>query len=205
MSAADARKWTAALAVAGALVLVAVATFTPPTERAGLFARCAGWVAALFVLGALLASPLMRWMRKPATHLRRGLGLMGAAFGVVHGGFAFFVRSGGEVAALSTSAQLRAGLSALAILALLALTSFPELNKALRVRAWTALHRLVYVAAALIALHAILSPFASMRWALGYGVLVGVALLLRLLPRRAARGDGAQEPAAPEPGSTRGS
>lgn len=198
MSAADARRWAAALAVAGTLALLAVAAFADPPQRASLFTRSAGWIAALFVLGSLLASPLARWRGKPATHLRRALGLVGAAFASVHGALAFFTQSGGEVAALSTSAQLRAGLTALAILALLCVTSFPELNRALKVRAWTALHRLVYVAGGLIALHAILSPFASMRWALGYAALVAVALLLRFLPGRASRSAAAASSEAPD-------
>jgi DMSO/TMAO reductase YedYZ heme-binding membrane subunit len=87
------------------------------------------------------------------------------------------------------SAQLIAGLSALAVLTLLLLTSFAAVITRLRLRYWKELHRLSYAAALLVAQHVLLAPFAG-RW-LALALLAAVAALLavRVVLRGGGRGE----------------
>jgi DMSO/TMAO reductase YedYZ heme-binding membrane subunit len=78
----------------------------------------------------------------------------------------------------------RAGVVAALLLALLLLTSYPRVVRALRIRLWKELHRLAYVVALLVVHHLALAPFAPKR-----AVFVGAALFAllwstRFLPTR---------------------
>ena len=155
-------------------------------------ARALGWQAFGALCVALCVTPIARlaarftqarsgWSRE----LRRGLGLLAATTGLVHAAIAWraipAVRAG-----LFESAQLRAGVAALAILCLLYLTSFRSLVRRLSLGFWKELHRLAYVAFALVALHALFGAFTPLRtvlWLAGCTLLIG---LLRLLPRKRA-------------------
>jgi DMSO/TMAO reductase YedYZ heme-binding membrane subunit len=82
---------------------------------------------------------------------------------------------------------LRHGALALLILVTLLVTSFPMLQRALRVRAWSALHRLAYFAAIFASLHALGSPFGSTEVGLAACTTTLVLLIARpltLLVRR---------------------
>lgn len=72
---------------------------------------------------------------------------------------------------------LRHGALALVLLGALSLTSFPAVTRALHVRAWSALHRLVYPAALLAALHATAAPFGDVSGG-AFALFLVVALLL---------------------------
>ncbi len=79
---------------------------------------------------------------------------------------------------------MRAGLSALLILSLLLMTSFPSTVRRLHLRGWKELHRLAYVAFACVIHHCLLSPFAPRTWLLGVVTVVLLIGSLRLWPRK---------------------
>ena len=138
--------------------------------------------AALTLLIASLACSPLALLTTPAWSValraaRRRLGITSALVALAHASLALSRYLApltlGPVGAL---AWLRHGALALAILLALLTTSFPRVTAALRVRAWSALHRLVYPAALLASLHALAVPFGSVR--VGILALSAVATLL---------------------------
>ena len=188
-----------ALAI-GALALVAILAALDPWSAARplQLARGSGWVACGALLIALAATPLARLVRTlstrarsaqawviPAPVLRRAFGMGAAWLGAAHALAALLGPLDGEPRALLQTSQLLAGASALAVLALLLLTSFERVIQALRLREWKALHRLAYVAALLVAQHVLLAPFP--RRALALGLLAAVLGLLAVRALRVRR------------------
>ncbi len=178
-------------------------------------AHLLGWLAALALVSSLLTSLLARWAMGPRrarlVAARRLLGLAGFGLAVVHAlasiGTALLPRSPAALwTMLDALAYLRHGALALALLAPLALTSFAKVNARLRLRAWGALHRLVYAASVLVALHVLAGPEADPRLALTLAVVMALLLLGRVVPvRRSAAGPGGGERADAEPSLTTGS
>ncbi|HMI91757.1 MAG TPA: ferric reductase-like transmembrane domain-containing protein, partial [Polyangiales bacterium] len=153
-----------------ALVAALAALQSWSAERSLLLARGSGWVACGALLISLAGTAVGRsaWARRwaiPAPVWRRAFGMAAAWLGGVHALAALLGRLDGQASALLRSAQLIAGLSALAVLALLLLTSFEAVIRRLRLRYWKELHRLSYAAALLVAQHVLLAPFASRRLA----------------------------------------
>ena len=122
------------------------------------------------------------------TAIRRAFGIVSAWLAAVHGTWAFLIYLDASWQAVAYWPYLRAGAVALAILLALLLTSFPRWVRALRIRLWKSLHRLVYVAAILVFQHLLLAPFASKRIVFAlFAALVAVEAL-RFLPIRRSAG-----------------
>jgi DMSO/TMAO reductase YedYZ heme-binding membrane subunit len=152
-------------------------------SRAVALTRACGWGALLALCAALCASPLerlARWRgRAPSALLpagRRALGIAAGSCALLHAAAAL-VWLPGTRETLWSAAQLRMGLAALSILALLLATSFRPL-----LHSWKELHRLAYVAALCAFLHVIFGPFAPLRSVLavaGFTFAFGWLRLLR--------------------------
>ena len=144
-------------------------------------ARGLGYLAFVLLSAALCVSPLGRWLRE-SSKLRRALGLAAAGWALFHAEVGLW-SSPLSVSVQLDDPQLRFGFGALAVLGLLAVTSFPGAVRALKLRSWKELHRLAYVAWICALLHGLLSPYA---WVPGLCVIAVVVLALaplRLLPR----------------------
>jgi sulfoxide reductase heme-binding subunit YedZ len=144
--------------------------------------RACGWGALLALCAALCATPLERLARFRGRSLgaalhssRRALGIAAGSCGLLHAAAALIWLPGTRET-LWSAAQLRAGLAALLILALLLATSFRPL-----VRSWKELHRLAYVAAPCAFLHVLWGPFAALRSVLALAAFTLAFGLLRWL------------------------
>jgi len=149
-----------------ALLLFGYALSTT-TTRDLFVIRLVQWYAfcaAIFLYAALLISPLYHsFPNLPGKILlvkaRKAIGVSAFFFGLIHGSLAFFGNLGGfaGLAFLSTKFLIAISLSftGLIILALLAATSLHRLEKALGKR-WKPIHRLVYLAGALVFTHALM-------------------------------------------------
>ncbi len=149
-----------------------------------------GGAALTLLLSSLACSPLASAVGRSVAgaaalavalrRTRRWLGLAAAGTALAHaligcGGYL----GGIDVAAIARVPWLRHGGLALLVLGALSLTSFPVVTRALRVKAWSALHRFVYAAAVLAALHAVGTPFGDV----GAGVFALAVVALLLLAR----------------------
>jgi len=158
-----------------------------------LLARSTGWCAIGALLLSLTCSPLHRLLRRSPKgqhhpvvtalpRLRRALGLASAIFAAAHALVGLLGPLDGALPAVVTWPFLRAGLAALAILGLLFLTSFPRVNRALRIRAFKSLHRLAHGAFLLVFLHLVLGPYAPRTAVVVVGALYGVLVAVRTMP-----------------------
>lgn len=173
---------TLALALA-ALVAVVLGALALPGH--GL-TRATGAAAITLLLVALAASPIARLVPPvwavPLRGARRRVGIASALVAAGHAVLALAsYLSPLALGPLLALPWLRHGAIALAILVALLLTSFPVLQRALRVRAWSALHRLAYVAGVFGALHAAGVPFGSVYVGLTALSLLAILLLARPL------------------------
>jgi sulfoxide reductase heme-binding subunit YedZ len=152
--------------------------------RSFAMARISGWVAVVGLAFGLCVTPLSRVARLSALSAwRRAIGVCTALAASVHVILSFTGPLDGAWRAVLTWSYLSAGALAFGVLLLLLLTSFPRVIRALRVRHWKVLHRLVYAAAAFVVAHLMLSPWGSVLIkGLVCGVLVG-ALVFRMLRR----------------------
>ncbi len=199
MRALDQRLTVAALGLA-ALAGVWAATLARPGH--GL-ARGTGTVAIVLLLLALASSPAAPWLAPArAVALRVGRRRVGIAAALVALGHACIALSSYVsplvLSPIAAVPWLRHGALALGILAALLLTSFAAVQRALRVRAWSALHRLVYAAAILASLHALGVPFGSGLPGAAALLVTALSLLARPASRLARR---RRPPAAPETGA----
>ena len=167
--------------LASLAIALAVAGFGErwASARWVLLARVSGWAAGGLLLGALAVPPLeagRRW--------RRPLGVAAATGALVHAALSLAGPLRDAWPAPLTWPTYRAGLAATGILALLLVTSSPRLVKHLGVGpVWKPLHRLAYVAGALVVLHLLRLPFAGVVPALFYGAAVLLLLGARLVRR----------------------
>lgn len=138
-------------------------------ERELWLVRTTGWTAALLLLAALAVRPA-----------RRPLGLWSAAAAALHAIGALLTPLVADPILLVYEPHLRAGATALLVLALLAATSWPALVKRLGIRQWKPLHRTVYAAALILVHHVWLSSHAPRIGVVGFGLAVVLLLLLRL-------------------------
>jgi sulfoxide reductase heme-binding subunit YedZ len=147
--------------------------------------RGVGYVALFALVLALCVTPAMSLVRRftSPSRLRRAFGLAALGCGVMHALFALGVVPGGIIAIWREPA-LRAGVLALLTLALLGITSFPTVVRALHLRHWKELHRLAYVALACTLWHALLQPYAPAFWLLVLAAGCALLLALRLVPKR---------------------
>lgn len=180
--------WRALAHFAGLVPLLAAAWLAwrhglgvNPVESLELWTGRAALVLLLLSLACSPASTLLGWRRALAA--RRTLGLYAFLYAAVHLGVFVAVDYGLDVALLRDAALpekpfILAGAGSFAILLALAATSWPWSKRRLG-RNWTRLHRLVYVAAALAALH-----YAWKVKALSAGPVVVALVLVLLLAAR---------------------
>ena len=171
-----------------------------------------GFTALWFLLASLAATPLRRLSGLAAlTQLRKPLGLWAFVYALVHlGCYLVFDQSllWGEIGHdILERPYITVGFAAFVILLALAATSPVRIMKRLGGRRWQALHRLVYVAAALGVLHFLWLVKADLREPLVYTAILALLLVLRVPvvsarlgswrgARRAARSRVRQPPAS---------
>lgn len=178
------------LAVIGVAIATLAGALALSIDAPFVLERATGWWA-LGLLGATLAiTPLRLAVRRRADlavvlhRMRRLLGLSAAAIAALHATLSLSTYFGARAAieptltALTTLPWLRNATLALALLVALALGSLRPIVR--RLRAWSALHRLVYPAAVLSALHALLGPRADSASLVAL-VAIAVALVVRPL------------------------
>lgn len=170
----------AALTIVAAIMLFVRGDADAYSDNVAL-ARALGYVAFVLLSAALCVSPFARWLRE-TSKLRRALGLAAAGAALFHAEVGLW-SSPLSVSEQLDAPQLRFGFGALAVLGLLAVTSFPGAVTALKLRSWKELHRLAYVAWICALLHGLLSPYAWMRGLCGIAAVVLTLGLLRLVPR----------------------
>ena len=147
--------------------------------------------AITYLYLTLLASPLTKIFtflpfRGQYIKARRALGVSTFYFGLLHGLFAFFGELGGftSLANLPPKYLLAISLSftALVILTLMASTAFDFMIDKLGFAKWKMLHRLVYLAAVFIIIHALLlgSHFQNLSGIIPKIFLIALAILLIL-------------------------
>lgn len=182
-------EWSVSLAWAAAAVAISVFLRGEHDAYTLAVARTRGFGDLAFgaLCGALCVTPLARLLgpaRWPgASRVRRALGLAACAAAVPHAVLALSSWPS-SLLALWNEPSLRAGITSLLVLLLLALTSFPALVRRAGLRGWKELHRLAYVALACAVWHAVMQPYAAEAWILGLAAgCLGLGVL-RLLPKR---------------------
>jgi sulfoxide reductase heme-binding subunit YedZ len=158
-----------------------------------------GFTALWFLLASLSATPLRRLTGWAAlTQLRKPLGLWAFGYALIHlGCYLVFDQSllFGEIwYDIRKRPYITVGFSAFLILLLLAVTSPIRIMRRLGGKRWHAIHRLVYLAAALGVLHFLWLVKRDITRPV-IAALVLVTLLALRLPRRR------QQPPVPEPQS----
>ncbi|MBI3627517.1 MAG: ferric reductase-like transmembrane domain-containing protein [Candidatus Sungbacteria bacterium] len=155
---------TGSIILAAVLFLSLVSGSSLPASSYLKLDRLYGLIAVSFLYLALLATPLTQaWPTIPYrvvyVKARRAIGVSAFFFGLLHALISFFVLLGGYSGLFflnSTSAlAIALGFLQLLILAILASTSFDSMVRKLGTR-WKQLHRLVYIAAFSILIHAII-------------------------------------------------
>jgi len=147
--------------------------------------RVSGWVAALLLLASLATSPFGPGAPKTVKRWRRAFGVGAAVASLAHLGLGLAGPLRDSLDAIWTWPTYRAGALAALILTALLVTSF---SRTKRVKVWKPLHRLVYVAGALVLLHLLRLPFASLVGVLFFGSALVVLLGWRVGKWLGARG-----------------
>ncbi len=171
------------------------------THRTGLY-------TLTFIMITLCVTPARRLLRLGAlVTLRRMFGLFAFFYATLHFSIylldqTYFSGTGFSLAAVGQDIAKRpyitVGFTAFLVLCALAATSTNRMVRRLGGKRWQALHRLVYVAAALGVLHFLWLVKADVRLPTAYGVVLVVLLGFRLLRQRArARKAAAQQPSRP--------
>jgi sulfoxide reductase heme-binding subunit YedZ len=148
-----------------------------------------GLLALISLLCSLAATPLRlvcgwSWPLR----LRRMLGLFAFFYAALHFGVYLAVDQGFALAAILEDVSERkfitVGFVALLVLLPLAATSPNRIRRALGPKRWQRLHRLVYLAGALAALHFIWRVKRDLSEPLLYALVVGALLIARLTHRK---------------------
>jgi sulfoxide reductase heme-binding subunit YedZ len=149
-----------------------------------------GWAALVMLLLSLACTPVhILFGYKPVMRLRRPLGLYAFLYAALHAltfvGLDYGFRFALIVREVLEKRFVQAGILSFFILLLLALTSTRGWMKRLG-KNWRRLHRLVYLAAVAAVVHFVWIAKGDIRRPLRFGTLLGILLLLRLPPIRAA-------------------
>ncbi len=155
---------------------------TFPNDPLKFTADILGISAVQFLIVTLTITPLKSYLKINLVKYRRLLGLWAFAYAFMHSLFFFFVENEGSVSMMLSDAYKRPfvffGLSAFLILLMMAMTSPKKLYS--KFVKW---HKLVYLAAVLIALHFMMSQKIIGTEVLVYVGILGALLVLRLLKR----------------------
>jgi sulfoxide reductase heme-binding subunit YedZ len=140
------------------------------------------WALRFLVLG-LAITPLRRLGGPNLVAYRRAIGLLAFLFATLHILVFVILDQGGDVAAIAREIVKRpyiwVGLAAFLMLVPLAATSNGAMIRRLGGKAWQRLHRLVYPATALVALHFIMSVKSWPPEPLAYAAIVAALLAIR--------------------------
>ncbi len=177
----------------GAAITVAYAADAYPPVRSLRFANASGWLAGSLLTLALCVTPAQRMFARAGrsrpvwlTPLRRSLGIAAASCAMAHAAYALVVLPG-IYGLVATVPWLRAGLLTLCILLVLLLTSFDTVLRRLRLQHWKELHRLVYPATLVLALHVVLGPYGSAANEVIFFSVLACLLMVRFFSARATR------------------
>jgi len=198
MTLAEAERRAFRITASCAAIAVAVACAPALRERYAWarelwLLRATGWTALAALALSLCATPAGRLLSRLAPRwsdasqiaaFRRALGLAATVIGAIHLALALATYLRDAPGAVLEYPFLRSGLLALAVMIVLALTSFPAVNRAAGIKLWKHLHRLAYAAALLASHHVMISPFAPRAPALAVFGATFAFGLLRLLPAR---------------------
>jgi glycine betaine catabolism B len=147
-----------------------------------------GLCALLFLLLSLAITPLQKMTGKPVlVATRRGLGLYAFFYLLAHFAIFFLLDRGGRVGStiheIVTRRYLQLGTIALVLLVPLAVTSTDAMISRLGPRRWKRLHRLVYVASILGAVHYLLLVKADLRQPIAFAAVLFLLLGYRVVAR----------------------
>lgn len=143
-----------------------------------------GLLSLRFLLASLLITPLLRFGRVNLLKFRKALGLLGFAYLVLH--FSVWLLLDlqlrwGEIGTdLTKRPYIVVGFIAFLALVPLAATSFQRAVRALGAQTWARLHRLVYVAVILGAVHFVMQEKVWTPESLFYLVAATFLVILRL-------------------------
>lgn len=148
-----------------------------------------GLLALICLLASMAATPLrLVWGWSWPLRLRRMLGLFAFFYATLHFGVYIGVDQGFALAAIAQDISERkfitAGFAALLVLTPLAATSPHRIRRALGPKRWQRIHRLVYLAGALAALHFVWRVKRDLTEPLVYATLLGALLVARLTHRK---------------------
>ena len=162
-------------------------------ERELWLIQATGYTALGALFLSLLTTPLQRLIQATTTKrfnatfwaaFRRSFGISAACFAIIHAVLTLTTYLQDSWPFILSSPYIRAGLTALSILLVLLITSFPKIVRLLHIHLWKQLHRLSYIAALFLFQHLMQSPFAQQQ--LIIVLFAGLVLFgtLRLLPVR---------------------
>ena len=189
------RHWHRALAHAAALAPLAVLAARwlrddLPLNLTRYLTLRSGSLALVLLVAALACTPvrtLFGWQR--VIQIRRPLGLYAFAYAVAHLLVYAWLENAADLRLiwrdLGERRSMSVGLASLLLLVPLAATSTAGWQRRLG-RRWRALHRLVYLAAALAVLHYYWLERADVSAPLAYAAAIGALLALRLPPLQRA-------------------
>ena len=153
-----------------------------PNDPLKFTADLFGITAVQFLIATLAVTPIKSYFKINLIKYRRLLGLWTFAYAFMHSLFFFIAENEGSLSMMLDDAYKRPfvffGLSAFLILLMMAVTSFKKLYS--KFVKW---HKLIYLAAVLIALHFMMSQKIIGIEVLVYVGILSVLLVLRLLKR----------------------
>lgn len=148
-----------------------------------------GLLALITLVGSLAATPLrlvLGWSWP--LRLRRMLGLFAFFYACLHVGLYVAIDQGFDLSAILEDVKERkfitAGFAAFVVLVPLAATSPLRVRRALGPKRWQRLHRLVYLAAALAALHFIWRVKRDLTEPALYAMIIAALLITRITHRK---------------------
>jgi sulfoxide reductase heme-binding subunit YedZ len=158
------------------------------------------WALRFLVIG-LCVTPLRRLGGPNLLRYRRAFGLLAFSYAALHLSVYIALDQGFDLAAVWKDIDKRPyitiGMAAFTILVPLAVTSNNAMIRRLGSAAWTRLHRLVYLAAGLAAIHFVMVVKSWPAEPLIYAAIVAGLLAFRLFPERRKRRR-VRDAAAPE-------
>jgi sulfoxide reductase heme-binding subunit YedZ len=172
-----------------ALMVIDVARGQLGADPVAIALNRLGLLALICLVASMAATPLRlvcgwSWPLR----LRRMLGLFAFFFAVLHFGVYLGVDQGFALSAILADITERkfitVGFAALLVLTPLAATSPHRIRKALGPKRWQRIHRLVYLAGALAALHFIWRVKRDLTEPLLYATVLGALLLARVTHKK---------------------